>query len=302
MGIYVKVGRILIRSMTGFGKAQLVTEKREINVEVKSVNNRYLDVNFKMPRFLNFAEENIKILLKDYITRGKLDFYISVSSNGDSDKIVIIDKSLANEYIKAFKQLCEETELIFDITASRFLNNSDIVKIEHPEQPDEEIWLEIKPVIEECLINYNEMRIREGERLKTDIYEKADIILAYVEEIEKIVPENIASYKERLFEKIKDALDNYDVDQNRIITEVAIYTDKVCVDEETVRLKSHLTELKSMLDKGGPIGKKLDFLIQEMNREINTIGSKGNDLKISRIVVNVKNEIEKIREQIQNIE
>ena len=158
------------------------------------------------------------------------------------------------------------------------------------------------PVICEALTNYNNMREREGERLKNDILSKADIIADYVSQVEKIVPENIENYKAKLFDKIKEALENYDVDESRIITEVAIYTDKVCVDEETVRLKSHLTELKSMLEDGGAIGKKLDFLIQEMNREINTIGSKGNDLKISQIVVNVKNEIEKIREQIQNIE
>ena len=288
--------------MTGYGKAQSVTEQKEINVELKSVNNRYLDVNFKMPRFLSFAEERIKVLLKDYITRGKLDIFISVSSGENSEKTVVIDKGLASEYIKAFKSLCEETGITYDLTASRFLNNQEIVKIEHKEQDDDEIWAELMPVIVEALENYNDMRQREGERLKNDILDKADIIAGYVAEVEKIVPENIENYKTKLFDKIKEALENYDVDESRIITEVAIYTDKVCVDEETVRLKSHLTELKSMLENGGAIGKKLDFLIQEMNREINTIGSKGNDLKISKIVVNVKNEIEKIREQIQNIE
>ena len=288
--------------MTGYGRAEELFENYKITVEVKSVNNRYLDVNFKMPRFLSFAEERIKVLLKDFITRGKLDIFISVASGENSEKTVVIDKGLASEYIKAFKALCEETGITYDLTASRFLNNQEIVKIEHKEQDDEEIWAELLPVIVEALENYNDMRQREGERLKNDILDKADIIAGYVSEVEKIVPENIEAYKAKLFDKIKEALENYDVDESRIITEVAIYTDKVCVDEETVRLKSHLTELKSMLENGGAIGKKLDFLIQEMNREINTIGSKGNDLKISQIVVNVKNEIEKIREQIQNIE
>lgn len=297
-----KAAIYLIKSMTGYGKARSVTEQREINVEVKSVNNRYLDVNFKMPRFLTFAEEKIRPLLSNYTTRGKLDVFITVMTGEQSDKTVVIDRSLAGEYIKEFKKLCEETGLNYDLSASRFLGNPEVVKIERPEQDDEAVWNEIKPVIEECLLNYNEMRKREGARLKNDIVSKADIILDYVLKIEQIVPQNIENYKEKLFSKIREALEGYEIDESRIITEVAIYTDKVCVDEETVRLKSHITELKSILETGGAVGKKLDFLIQEMNREINTIGSKSNDLKISDIVVSVKNEIEKIREQIQNIE
>ena len=297
-----KVGDfVVIKSMTGYGKGQNVTEEREITVEVRSVNNRYFDVNVKSPRYFMFAEDKIKKLLAEYISRGKIDVYISVNSKENSGKKVVLDKELAQSYTVAFKQLCEELNITYDLCATRFLN-SDIVKIEHEEQSEEEIWKYLEPVLRECFANHTAMREEEGARLKNDILSKISIIENTVSEIEQLVPLNIEAYKQKLFAKITEALENSVIDENRIIQEVAIYTDKVCVDEETVRLKSHLKAAADLLESNEPVGKKFDFLVQEMNREINTIGSKSNELKISSYVVNVKNEIEKIREQIQNIE
>ena len=290
------------RSMTGYGKNQSVTEKKEINVEMKSVNNRYLDVNVKLPRYLMFAEEKIKKLVSEYVTRAKIDMFINIVTSEDSGRIVKIDKEFAQSYVNAFKELCESTDIEYDLTASRFIN-TDVVTIQHEEVSDEELWDELYPVVVNCLENYNEMRNAEGERLKDNILEKLATLENFVSQVEKIVPENIEAYKNKLLEKIYEALENKEIDENRIIAEVALYVDKTCVDEETVRLKSHFQAMKDLLlSKEKSIGKKLDFIIQEMNRETNTIGSKSNDLKISHIVVEMKNEIEKIREQIQNIE
>lgn len=287
--------------MTGYGKGQVITEEREVTVEARSVNNRYFDVNIKSPRFLMFAEEKIKKLLSEYITRGKIDVYISVNSKENSGKKVVLDKELAASYVDAFKELCNETDITYDLCATRLLN-SDIVKIEHEEQSEEEIWEYLEPVLRECFENHTKMREEEGARLKVDILSKLSGIESVVNEIEVLVPENIENYRQKLYTKISEILENTDIEENRIIQEVAIYTDKVCVDEEIVRLKSHLKAAAQMLDSCEPVGKKFDFLVQEMNREINTTGSKSNELKISSHVVNVKNEIEKIREQIQNIE
>ena len=291
----------MIKSMTGYGKGQSVTEEREVTVEVRSVNNRYFDVNIKSPRYLMFAEEKIKKLLSEYISRGKIDVFISVNSIENSGKKVVLDKELAASYVNAFKELCAQTDITYDLCATRFLN-SDIVKIEHEEQTEEEIWQYLEPVLRECFENHTKMREEEGARLKADILSKLNGIAEVVKEIDVLVPENIENYKQKLFTKISEILENTEIEENRIIQEVAIYTDKVCVDEEVVRLKSHLKAASQMLDSDVPVGKKFDFLIQEMNREINTTGSKSNELKISSHVVNVKNEIEKIRELIQNIE
>ena len=292
----------MAKSMTGYGKCESVTEEKQIVVEIRSVNNRYLDVNVKCPRFMMFAEEKIKALVGKYTTRGKIDVFISVVSKKETGKKITVDTELVNAYISAFKTACAETGLSYDLSASRFLNNSDIVKVEFEQLSDEEIWAEFEPVISGCLENYNAMRGIEGERLKADIIGKTDKILANVNEIEKIVPLNIESYKEKLYTKVKEAVENVEVDENRILAEVALYVDKIGVDEEIVRLKSHIETIKNVLCEDGSIGKKLDFIIQEMNRETHTIGSKANDLKITNYVIENKNEIEKIREQIQNIE
>lgn len=288
--------------MTGYGKCESVTEEKQIVVEIKSVNNRYLDVNVKCPRFMMFAEEKIKALVGKYTTRGKIDVFISVVSKKETGKKITVDTELVKAYVSAFKSACEETGLAYDLSASRFLNNSDIVKVEFEQLSDEQIWAEFEPVICTCLENYNSMRAVEGERLKEDILVKTQKILSNVLEIEKIVPENIEGYKEKLYAKVIEAVENTEVDENRILAEVALYIDKIGVDEEIVRLKSHIETMRNVLEDKGSIGKKLDFIIQEMNRETNTIGSKANDLKITNFVIENKNEIEKIREQIQNIE
>jgi len=291
----------VVKSMTGYGKGQSVTEIGEISVEIKSVNNRYADMNIRLPRFLNFAEDRIKKTISEYTTRGKIDMFISVATSESSGKKVIIDKDLAYSYINAFRQFCEEADIKFDISASRLMMG-DIVTIEHEEREDEELWTYIEPVVREALTAHTEARSIEGEKLKKDLLEKVNTIKNNVAEIEKIVPENIENYRQRLLAKVNEVLENYELEENRIVAEVAIYTDKVCVDEEIVRLKSHLEEVGVILNGDGPVGKKLDFIIQEMNREINTIGSKSNELKITRLVVDTKTEIEKIREQIQNLE
>ncbi len=287
--------------MTGYGKAQSVTDIGEISVEVKSVNNRYADMNIRLPRFLNFAEDRIKKAIGEYTTRGKIDMFITVITAESSGKKVIIDKDLAYSYINAFRDFCQEADIKFDISASRLMS-SDVVSVEHEERDDEEVWIVLEPVIREAMEAHSKARVIEGEKLKSDLLEKIRLIGENVAEIEKIVPENIEAYRLRLLQKINDVLENYEFEENRIVAEVAVYTDKVCVDEEIVRLKSHLQEVDSILSGDGPVGKKLDFIIQEMNREINTIGSKSNELKITRLVVDTKTEIEKIREQIQNLE
>ena len=292
----------MVRSMTGYGKASVILPSKEIEIEVKSVNHRYLDLNYRMPKYLGFIEDRIRKFVGNYTTRGKLDIAVSVSSGEESGKTVTLDKQLANEYMKAFNELSEITGLEKDISLMRFIS-TDVMKIEHQEQDEEELWSEILSVLEQAFINYNEMRAQEGERLKADILLKTKEILDYVSQIEKISPETIKEYREKLYNRVKETIGGMiEIDETRILTELAIYTDKTCVDEEIVRLRSHVEAVNKMLSDGGPIGKKLDFVIQEMNREINTIGSKANELKIAEIVIEVKTIIEKIREQIQNIE
>ena len=292
----------MAKSMTGYGKASVILPSKEIEVEIKSVNHRYLDLNYRMPKYLGFVEEKIRNIAGNFTTRGKIDISINISSGEESGKTVTVDKDLAKEYMRAFAELSEITGLENDISLMRFMS-TDVMKIEHAEQDDEELWQEIQPVIEQAFENYNVMRAQEGERLKNDILLKTEEILDYVAKIEVISPETVKEYREKLFNRVKEAVDGMvEIDETRILTEVAIYTDKTCVDEEIVRLKSHVEAVRKMFADGGAIGKKLDFIIQEMNREINTIGSKGNELIIAEIVIEVKTIIEKIREQIQNIE
>ena len=292
----------MVKSMTGYGKASVILPAKEIEIEIKSVNHRYLDLNYRMPKYLGFVEEKIRNIAGKFTTRGKMDISINISSGEESGKTVTVDKDLAKEYMRAFAELSEVTGLEQDLSIMRFMS-TDVMRIEHAEQDDEELWLEILPVLEQAFENYNVMCAQEGERLKNDILLKTDEILGYVAKIEVISPETVKEYREKLLSRIKEAIDGMvEIDETRILTEVAIYTDKTCVDEEIVRLKSHVEAVRKMLTDGGPVGKKLDFVIQEMNREINTIGSKANELKIAEIVIEVKTIIEKIREQIQNIE
>ena len=292
----------MVRSMTGYGKASVLLDTKEIEVEIKSVNHRYLDLNYRMPKYLGFVEERVRKVAGEFTTRGKLDISISILSGEESGKTITVDKDLAEQYMKALDELSAITGLEKDISLQRFIS-TDVLRIEHAEQDDEELWNEIYPVLKQAFENYNVLRTQEGERLKNDIIEKTDLILNYVSDIEKISPETVKEYKERLFNRVKETVDAMvEIDETRILTEVAIFTDKVCVDEEIVRLRSHVEAVRNILTEGKSAGKKLDFIIQEMNREINTIGSKANELKIAEIVIEVKTIIEKIREQIQNIE
>lgn len=292
----------MVRSMTGYGKASVLLDTKEIEVEIKSVNHRYLDLNYRIPKYLGFVEERVRKVAGEYTTRGKLDISISILAGEESGKTVTVDKALAEQYMKAFDELSEITGLEKDISLQRFMS-TDVLRIEHAEQDDEELWNEILPVLRQAFENYNTLRTQEGERLKTDILDKTNVILNYVAEIERISPETVKEYKERLFNRVKETVDAMvEIDETRILTEVAIFTDKICVDEEIVRLRSHVEAVRNILNEGKSTGKKLDFIIQEMNREINTVGSKSNDIRMTSIVIDVKNEIEKIREQIQNIE
>lgn len=292
----------MIRSMTGYGKASVILPSKEIEVEVKSVNHRYLDLNYRIPKYLSFMEERIRGIAGQFTTRGKIDIIVNITTGEESGKTIVVDKELAAEYMRAFQELAEITGLEQDVSVTRFMN-TDVMRIEHAEQDEEELWQEIQPVIVQAFENYNTLRAQEGERLKADILSKTEEILAYVAKIEEISPVTVQEYREKLYNRVRDAVSSMvEIDETRILTEVAIYTDKTCVDEEIVRLKSHVEAVRGMMKEGGAIGKKLDFIIQEMNREINTIGSKANELKIAEIVIEVKTIIEKIREQIQNVE
>ena len=276
----------MIRSMTGYGKANAILPSKEIEVEIKSVNHRYLDLNFRMPKYLTFAEDKLRGMVGNYTTRGKIDIIINITTGEESGKTVTVDKDLALQYMNAFRELSELTGLEPDISVTRFLS-TDVLRVEHAEQDDESLWEEIRPVAEQAFENYNVLRAQEGERLKT----------------ETISAETIKEYREKLYNRVREVVSTMvEIDETRILTEVAIYTDKTCVDEEIVRLRSHVEAVRGMMERGGAVGKKLDFIIQEMNREINTIGSKANELKIAEIVIEVKTIIEKIREQIQNME
>ncbi len=292
----------MIRSMTGYGKASVVLPSKEIDVEIKSVNHRYLDLNYRIPKYLSFMEDRIRSIAGSYTTRGKIDIIVNITTGEESGKTIRIDKDLAAEYVRAFAELAEITGWAQDVSVSKFMN-TDVLRIEHAEQDDEELWQEIQPVIIQAFEQYNILRAQEGERLKADILSKTEDILNYVAQIEQISPITVQEYREKLYNRVREAVSAMvEIDETRILTEVAIYTDKTCVDEEIVRLKSHVQAVREMMREGGAIGKKLDFIIQEMNREINTIGAKANELNIAEIVIEVKTIIEKIREQIQNVE
>lgn len=291
------------KSMTGFGKAQQQVSGKTINVEIKSVNHRYFDFNGHFPKFLNFMEDELKKAVGRHISRGKIDVYVYVEFTETEGVEVVINRPLLESYRKAFSELTDEYGLK-DISSVRevcLLPN--VLSTQTVKMDEAELCAEILPIVEEALNNFDNMRAVEGERLSLDCMEKLSEIEQAVEKIEALVPQSIAAYKNRMETKIREVLQDRQIDEGRVLTEVAIFADKVAVDEEMVRLKSHIAQFRQMLSiSEKPVGKKLDFLIQEMNREINTTGSKCNNVEITRIVVEVKSIIEKIREQIQNIE
>lgn len=292
----------MIKSMTGYGRAQGSFSGGDITVEVKSVNNRYLDCGVKLPRGYAYLEESIKALVQKSISRGKVDVFVTINAAGADNVTVSVNTPVAEGYLAAMRQLVEQYGVADDISASVFSRFSDVFLVEKQEQDENEVKSAIGGVVSSALSAFDTMRTREGQALKSDLLQKAEGILSLVARVEERSPITVKSYRERLTAKMQEVLADRQIDEARIIQEAAIYADKVAVDEETVRLRSHVDQLQTMLREGGVIGRKLDFLMQEMNREANTIGSKGNDVEQARNVVNIKSELEKIREQIQNIE
>ena len=292
----------MIKSMTGYGRAQGSFSGGDITVEVKSVNNRYLDCGVKLPRGYAYLEEGVKSQVQKIISRGKVDVFITINAAGADNVKISVNEPVAKGYIDAMHRLVQEYGIQDDISASAISRFSDVFLVEKQEQDENEVKSAISGVVAEALDAFDAMRTREGEALKTDLLQKAEGILTLVSKVEERSPITVKAYRERLTAKMQEVLEDRQIDEARIIQEAAIYADKVAVDEETVRLRSHVDQLQNMLSEGGVIGRKLDFLMQEMNREANTIGSKGNDVEQARNVVNIKSELEKIREQIQNIE
>mgnify|MGYP003293544286 CR=1 FL=1 len=292
----------MIKSMTGFGRCEHSDDKRKITVEMKSVNHRYLDVNIKMPKKLNFFESAIRNELKTYIQRGKVDMFISLEDFSENNVTVKYNKDIAEEYLKYLRQMSEDFNLENDIRVSTLSRYPEVLSMEDQTPDEEEIWKLLKQAIDTAAEGFVETRKVEGENLKRDLTEKLNGMLEHVAFIEARSPQIIAEYKQKLNDKVKEMLGDAQVDENRLLTEVTIFADKVCVDEELVRLRSHVEATKNALTEGGSVGRKLDFIAQEMNREANTILSKANDLEISNCAIELKTEIEKVREQIQNIE
>ena len=292
----------MIRSMTGYGSATETHGALEITTEVRSVNNRFLDCAVKLPRAYAFAEEPLKRLVKQYVTRGKVDVFISVRQIVPQEATVTLNRPLLEGYLRAMKTIIAEYDVRDDLSAGMLARMPDVLQTDQAKEDEEEVLAALLTTAESALKAYNEMRQTEGNALAQDLLGKADYFETFVEKIERRSPETVAAYRERLRAKLMEVLQNTEIDEARILTEAAIYADKVAVDEETVRLRSHLKQLREMLKSDGVIGKKPDFLLQEMNRETNTIGSKCADLELTNIVVEMKAELEKIREQIQNVE
>ena len=292
----------MIKSMTGFGRCENANEKRKFTVELKSVNHRYLDVNIKMPKKLNFFESTIRNLLKDYIERGKVDVFITYEDYSEDNYSLKYNPTLAGEYLKHLKDMAEQFGLDNDIRVSTLSRYPEVLVMEEQNIDEKELWAELESALRGACEQFVESRIREGENLKKDLCDKLDNMLGYVDFIEERSPIIMKDYRTRLEDKIHELLGDRQIDEGRIVTEVTIYADKICVDEETVRLRSHIQSVKDTLNKGGGCGRKLDFIAQEMNREANTILSKANSLEISDTGINLKTDIEKVREQIQNIE
>ena len=292
----------MIKSMTGFGRCEVTECNRKYTVEIKSVNHRYLDVNIKMPKSLNFFESTIRTLLKEYMERGKVDLYITYEDFSEERFSLKYNEELAGEYLAHLKEMAEKFGLEDDIRVSTLSRYPDVFTMEQVEVDEQELWAGLEKAIRGACEQFVESRITEGDHLKADLIAKLDNMLSYVDFIEERSPIIMKDYRERLENKVKELLEDKQIDDSRIATEVTIFADKICVDEETVRLRSHIKSTKTALEAGGSIGRKLDFIAQEMNREANTILSKANDLEISDTGINLKTDIEKVREQIQNIE
>lgn len=292
----------MIKSMTGFGRCEISEAERKFTVEMKGVNHRYLDVNIRMPKKLNFFESAIRSLLKQYVQRGKVDIFISYEDLSESQVALKYNEALAAEYLKYLKQMEETFGLENDIRVSTLSRYPEVITMEEQEADEDEVWNGLKKAVEGACRQFVETRASEGEQLKQDLIVKLDGMLDKIAYIEERSPQIVAEYRVKLEEKVKELLADTQLDEGRIASEVVIYADKICTDEEVVRLKSHIKHMRDTLSTGEGVGRKLDFIAQEMNREANIILSKANDLEVSNHAIDLKTEIEKVREQIQNIE
>ena len=292
----------MIKSMTGYGRALETVNGREFTVELRSVNNRYLDCSVRLPRMVSFAEDAVKQAVKNSISRGKVDVFITVHSETAADVKVTLNAAMVEGYLTAMKQMVESYGVRDDISVSVISRMPEVFTVEKPEVDEDQLRADLMGVVSKALANYDAMRAAEGKALENDLRSRGNTILDLVSQVEAGNGQTVIDYRTRLENKLKEVLANTAIDESRILTEAAIFADKVAVDEETVRLRSHLEQMNNMLTNGGAVGRKLDFLLQEMNREANTIGSKCTDVNLARVVVDIKAELEKIREQTQNIE
>ncbi len=292
----------MIKSMTGYGRAESITRDRKITVELKSVNHRYLDLGIKMPRKLNLVEGDIRNLAKQYMQRGKVDLYITYEDYSLGSAALKYNSGLAAQYLQYLNEMAGQFGLEMDIRVSTLSRYPDVLTLEDASIDEEQLWECLEPVLKEAFGKFVSARIEEGKNLKNDLLEKLDFLDSQVEAVEKRYPEVVEAYREKITQKVQELLNDSQVDESRIAAEVVLFADKICNDEETVRLRSHIQSMKKILDEKDGIGRKLDFLAQEMNREANTILSKAGDLITSDVGIALKTEIEKIREQIQNIE
>lgn len=292
----------MVKSMTGFGHAEAVSEKRKLTVEMKSVNNRYLDVNIRMPKKFSAFEAQIRNVLKEYVSRGKVDVFISEETFAEGAGEVVLNTALARQYMDACNSISSELGIDGQVKITDIARFPDVITVREPETDEDELWAEIESVVRACTEKFNAARIAEGERLRADMTAKLHQMERNVAYIEEHEPQIMADYRARLMKKLSDILEDRTIDENQLATALIIYSDKICTDEETVRLKSHIIQMIDELGKDESVGRKLDFLAQEMNRESNTILSKAGDLATSNVGIELKTEVEKIREQIQNIE
>lgn len=292
----------MIRSMTGFGRAQEIIDGMSVSVEMKSVNHRYFDFSSRVPRTFGFLDEKLKTYIQSHVSRGKMECFVQIEELREEDCIVSVNHSLAKGYINALSELCDTYELKNDVTVSSVARYHDIFSVHKSEADEERIWNAVRTVTDSALSNFIAMRECEGEKLKSDILSRCDLILEKVSFIETRSPQTVIEYNEKLLERMRSVLEDVNIDEQRLLTEAAIYADKIAVAEETVRLRSHISQMYEFMESKEAVGRKMDFLIQEFNREANTIGSKAQDVEIARKVIDIKAEIEKIREQIQNIE
>lgn len=292
----------MLKSMTGFGRERKTIGDYDISVEIRSVNNRYFELNTKIPRSCLFMEDKLKNLVKTKVSRGKVELSLSVSNVQGKETAVTVNNLVVESYVTALREAGKIYGLTDDLTLKDVFNMTDAFTISRPDEDEELLWNSVKEVAEAALNNFVSMREAEGLKMKADLLEKLSNVEEMIEKVCVLSPENVENYRKKLFEKLSEILSDRNIPEERILLEAGIFSEKTAVDEETVRLKSHFSQFRTMLDSSEPVGRKLDFLVQELNREVNTIGSKAQNLEITRIVVDAKSEIEKIREQIQNIE